>query len=151
DDLKAVQNDELRGPLYEAITDEQRLALHLAIEVREATLSIAGAVLRPQIDRIMQAATTAGARYASLKDRMSAGEWDLLTAAARAKWEMLPEDKPAEQQRASKPANEASVPSLEDEQWIGALLNEINHAQSEPLVRAWRSQAARKARFNRIV
>jgi len=150
DDLKAVQNGELRGPLYEAITDEQAKALHLAIEGREATLEIAGAILRSQIDRVMKAATMAFGRHAPLRDRMSDGDWHLLTAAARAKWDMLPEDMPAEQQE-SKPANEASVPSLEDEQWIGALLNEISHAQSEPLVRAWRSQAARKARFNRIV
>jgi len=98
----------------------------------------------------MQAATTIGeGGLAPLRDRLNGGDWNILTASARAKWEMLPEDMPAEHQE-SKAANEASVPSLEDEQWIGALLNEIGHAQSEPLVRAWRSQAARKARFNRI-
>ena len=150
DDLKAVQNDELRGSLYEAITVEQAGALHLAIEFREVALTIAKAVLRSQVDHVMQAATTIGeGGLAPLRDRLNSGDWNILTASARAKWEMLPEDMPAEHQE-SKAANEASVPSLEDEQWIGALLNEIGHAQSEPLVRAWRSQAARKARFNRI-
>lgn len=146
DELQQIRDTLYTGEAFENLPAGDKLYLGLEADARRLELRIAEAK-----DRAALSALTHDKVHVALLQELPADRVAAIKKLADDRWAKLPEaDEPARKGTSTAPSNVAANGELTDEQWVEALVREIKAAKSDAQAKAWETQAARKARLNRI-